>query len=216
MSDFDLSLYLVLDRQLCGSTGMVETARRAVAGGVTMVQLRDKDATTAGMIATGRELKQALAGTGVALIINDDIEAALEIGADGVHIGQGDLPVPEVRWLIGPDMILGLSVETLPDVLAASAAQVDYLGVGPVFSTTTKPDHKTPIGFDGLAKLIAAGPLPCVAIGGIKPAHIPQALDAGAKGVAVVSAICGQTDPQAAAGIMARSIADWRQARDQS
>lgn len=210
MTRFDLSLYLVLDRGLCGAAGMVETTRQAIAGGVTMVQLRDKHATTPGMIETGRALQQVLAGTGIPLIINDDIEAALTLGAEGVHIGQGDLAVAQVRHMIGPEMILGLSVETLPNVLAASTEMIDYLGVGPVFGTATKPDHKAPIGFDGLAELVAASKLPCVGIGGVKQQHIAQTLDAGAQGLAVVSAICGQPDPQAASRAMADAIAAWR------
>ena len=116
MTRFDLSLYLVLDPFLCRETdqdpGMVETARRAVAGGATLVQLRDKEGGTARMIETGRALKAALAGTEAKLIVNDDAEAAIAIGADGLHVGQGDMSASEARTRIGSDLILGLSVET--------------------------------------------------------------------------------------------------------
>ena len=195
----DLALYLVLDPDLCGDRGMVETARLAVAGGATLVQLRDKDAGTARMIETGRALRAALDGTGAKLIVNDDAEAAVAVGADGLHVGQGDLSVAEARARIGPDAILGLSVETPDHAARADPALVDYLGAGPVFATPTKPGHTQPVGFEGLAAQIAASPIPAVAIGGLKAHHVGQALAAGAKGVAVVSAICGQPDPEAAA-----------------
>ncbi|MHC2220952.1 thiamine phosphate synthase [Rhizobium leguminosarum] len=198
MKAFDLSLYLVLDPDLCAGIGMVETARLAVAGGATMVQLRDKHAATIGMIETGRALKQALEGTGALLIVNDDVEAAIAIGADGLHIGQEDMDAHKARTMIGPYMILGLSVETAPLAAAVDPGLVDYTGVGPVFATPTKADHKQPIGFDGLAKLVKASPVPSVAIGGLKADHVAQVFAAGAKGVAVVSAICGTPDPEAA------------------
>lgn len=195
----DLSLYLVLDPGLCAGVGLVETARAAVAGGATVVQLRDKAAGTARMIETGRALKAALAGTGVVLIVNDDVEAAVAIGADGLHIGQGDMAVTEARARIGPAMVLGLSVETPALAAAVDPALVDYIGAGPVFATPSKLDHKAPVGFEGLAAQVAASPVPAVAIGGLKAEHVAQVLKAGAQGVAVVSAICGQPDPKAAA-----------------
>ncbi|WP_287437354.1 thiamine phosphate synthase [Maritimibacter sp.] len=195
----DLSLYLVLDPGLCAGVGMVETARAAVAGGATVVQLRDKAADTTRMIETGRALKAALAATGTALIMNDDVEAAIAIGADGLHIGQGDMAVEEARARIGAAMVLGLSVETPALAAAVDPALVDYIGAGPVFATPSKLDHKAPVGFEGLAAQVAASPVPAVAIGGLKAHHVAQALKAGAQGVAVVSAICGQPDPKAAA-----------------
>jgi thiamine-phosphate pyrophosphorylase len=210
MKTFDLSLYLVLDPDLCRTIGMVETARLAVQGGVTMVQLRDKQADTVRMIETGRALKAALAGTGVALIVNDDVEAAIAIGAEGLHIGQDDTAIAEARARIGHEMILGLSVETGHGARPADAALVDYAGIGPVFPTSTKPEHAPAIGFDGLAKLVAASPVPTVAIGGLKAEHIASAFGAGADGIAVVSAICGQPDPKAAAENL---IAEIRKAR---
>lgn len=206
MKAFDLSLYLVLDPDLCAGIGMVETARLAVAGGATMVQLRDKHAATIGMIETGRALKQALVGTGALLVVNDDVEAAIAIGADGLHIGQEDLDARTARTMIGPAMILGLSVETAALAAAVDPDLVDYTGVGPVFATPTKADHKQPIGFDGLAKLVKATPVPSVAIGGLKADHVAQVFAAGAKGLAVVSAICGTPDPEAATRRIAAEI----------
>lgn len=203
---FDPSLYLVLDPVLCEPLGMVETTRRAVAGGVTMVQLRDKTASTAAMIETGRALKQVLAGSGVPLIINDDVEAAIACGADGVHVGQGDMAAGVVRQRIGSDMILGLSVTSLALAEAATSAPVDYLGIGPVLATGTKPDHAPVMGFDGLVAAIRAVSVPVVAIGGLKHSHIEAVFQSGAKGIAVVSAICGTLDPEKAARDLAQTI----------
>ncbi|TAY08734.1 thiamine phosphate synthase (plasmid) [Rhizobium leguminosarum] len=206
MKAFDLSLYLVLDPDLCAGIGMVETARHAVAGGATMVQLRDKHAGTIRMIETGRALKQALDGTGVLLIVNDDVEAAIAIGANGLHIGQEDMDATRARAMVGPEMILGLSVESEAPATAVDPDLVDYTGVGPVFATPTKADHKQPIGFDGLARLVKASPVPSVAIGGLKADHVAQVFAAGAEGLAVVSAICGTPDPEAATRRIAAEI----------
>lgn len=210
MKRFDLSLYLVLDPELCRGIGMAETARMAVAGGVTMVQLRDKTADTSAMIETGRALQSALAGTGVPLIVNDDVEAAIALGAEGVHVGQSDLAAVAARRRIPDTMILGVSVETEELARQVDAGLVDYVGIGPVFATGTKPDHKTPIGFGGLARIVAAAPVLVVAIGGLKQGHAAPVLAAGAHGLAVVSAICGQPDPEAAARSLAQEIEEAR------
>lgn len=194
-----LRLYLITDPQLCAQTGVVETVRRAVAGGVTMVQMRDKHATTAQRIDLAIALKGALQGTCVPLIINDDVTAAVAADADGAHIGQGDISAAQARGMLGPDKVLGLSCETPKTVLAADPVYVDYLGLGPVFGTATKTDHALPTGFDGLARLVALSPLPNVAIGGLKSDHIDGVLATGADGLAVVSAICGQSNPETAA-----------------
>ena len=197
----DLALYLVLDPVLCDrhGHGMLATARAAVAGGVTAVQLRHKTASTADRIALGRALMAALDGTGAALIVNDDAAAATAIGAHGLHIGQDDTDPATARAAIGPAMILGLSVETPQAAAAIDPTLVDYAGAGPVFATQTKPDHRPATGWDGLTRIIAACPVPAVAIGGLNATHTAPARAAGAVGLAVVSAICGQPDPAAAA-----------------
>lgn len=198
MNGARLRLYLVTDPRLCAARGVVETVRQAVIAGVTMVQLRDKEASTEARVATARALKAVLAGTGVPLVINDDVEAARIADVEGAHIGQGDMSPAEARALLGPGKILGLSCETEQTVRAADPAVVDYLGLGPVFGTATKSDHKAPIGFDGLARLAGLSPLPTVAIGGLKASHHQAVLQSGAHGSAVVSAICGQPDVAAA------------------
>lgn len=206
----DLSVYLVLDPDLCAGIGMVETAREAVAAGAGAIQLRDKGATTVSRIALGQALMTALDGTGAVLIVNDDIEAALAIGAHGLHVGQDDLTAREARERLGPRPFLGVSVETVETARAIDPTLVDYTGCGPVFATPTKTDHKTPVGFDGLTRLVAASPVPAVAIGGLKALHAQAALETGIVGLAVVSAICGQADPGAATRTLVQSIAAAR------
>lgn len=195
----DLSLYLITDPDLCAEHGLVETVVAAVRGGVTVVQLRDKHASDPEMIAQSRRLKAALAGSGVPLIINDRLEVALAAGADGLHLGQDDGDVLEARQALGPDAILGLSVQTHEQLARVDPSRLDYLGLGPVFATPSKGDHARPIGFEGLAALVAANSLPSVAIGGLKAEHAAAVRAAGAQGAAVISAICGQPDPEAAA-----------------
>ncbi len=208
--DFDLSVYLVLDPDLCAALGMVETARRAVAGGATLVQLRDKTAGPEELVATGRALMAALQGTGVPLIVNDAVEVAQAIGADGVHVGQDDMPAAAARTAMGPDAILGLSVERPELAAAVDPGVVDYVGAGPVHATPTKPDHKAPVGYDGLAAIVAAAPVPVVAIGGLRHTDVAPVLEAGALGLAVVSAICGRPDPARAARVLAHAVATAR------
>ena len=195
----DLSLYLVTDPRLCARYGLVETVVAAVRGGVTIVQLRDKQASDGELIDQARQLKAALAGSGVPLIINDRLAVAIESGADGLHLGQGDGDIVAARAAMGEQAILGLSVQNHAQLARIDPVQLDYLGLGPVFATSTKHDHAQPLGFDGLAALVAASPLPAVAIGGLEAQHVDKIRAAGAKGPAVVSAICGQADPEAAA-----------------
>nr|WP_272212083.1 thiamine phosphate synthase [Marinicella sp. W31]MDC2877982.1 thiamine phosphate synthase [Marinicella sp. W31] len=203
---FDLSLYLVLDPVLCASFGMAETARAAVRGGVTMVQLRMKDATTVERITAGQELKKGLDGTNARLIVNDDVDAAIALRADGVHVGQSDDNPAAVRGRIGPDMLLGLSIDSLEAAHNFDPAGLDYIGAGPIFATNTKPGHAVPLGFEGLTEITALSALPVVAIGGLKAEHVAATFEAGADGIAVVSAICGQTDPYQASMALMEAI----------
>ncbi|WP_448473627.1 thiamine phosphate synthase [Martelella sp. FLE1502] len=208
---FDLSLYLVLDPDLCGDYGMVATTRDAVAGGATIVQLRMKRASTRERIDMGLALKQVTAGTPVRLIVNDDVEAAIAIDADGVHVGQEDARPKDVRDLIGDDKILGVSVNGLDVARAFDPAGIDYVGAGPVFATSTKSDHALPVGFAGLSSMIALCGLPAVAIGGLKGEHVESTFRHGADGIAVVSAICGQPDPYQATADLAEAIRKAKQ-----
>ncbi|NBC47869.1 MAG: thiamine phosphate synthase [Gammaproteobacteria bacterium] len=195
----DLSVYLITDAAQCAARGLVATVAAAVRGGVTAVQLRDKHASDAELIAQGRALQAVLAGTGVPLIINDRIEVAKALGADGVHVGQSDAAAQEARAKLGAKAIIGLSVQTPALAWAVDPSLVDYVGIGPVFATTTKRDHSTPLGFDGLAAVCAASPVPAVAIGGLQAAHAEAVWAAGAQGMALVSAICAAAAPEQAA-----------------
>lgn len=195
----DLSLYLVTDPSLCADHGLEKTVVAAVRGGATVIQLRDKHADDGELIDQARRLKAALAGSGVPLIINDRLTVAVESGADGLHIGQDDGEVAAARAALGDQAILGLSVQTLEQMERIDIERLDYLGLGPVFATPSKHDHAAPLGFEGLATLVAASPLPSVAIGGLKAEHAAAVRQAGAQGLAVISAVCGMPDPEAAA-----------------
>ncbi|HEX7461897.1 MAG TPA: thiamine phosphate synthase [Dermatophilaceae bacterium] len=197
----DLSLYLVTDTVMCGRLGVAATVSAAVGAGVTVVQLRDEDATDDELVRLGRQVMKAVEGTDVALIINDRVHLVEAIGAHGGHVGQSDLGIGEARALLGPAAYLGLSVQTVEHVATArehAAETVDYLGVGPVWGTSTKLDAAAPGGPERLRQVTSASPWPCVAIGGITVERVPQVRRAGAAGAAVVSAICGQPDVAAA------------------
>lgn len=194
-----LRLYLVTDQALCRGRTLAEVVAAAVQGGVSCVQLRDKHLPTRDFLAQAVALKELLAPLGIPLVVNDRVDVALACGADGVHLGQGDLPPEEARRLLPPDVFIGWSVESPQDVERSAALPVDYLGVSPVFATPTKTDTKEPWGLDGLRRVRAMTGLPLVAIGGIHPGNAGEVLRAGADGLAVVSALCAADDPCAAA-----------------
>lgn len=195
-----LKLYLVTDRGLCPEgRSLVQTVKEAVEGGVTMVQLREKDIDTRTFIEEALELKALLGPLGVPLIINDRVDVALASDADGVHIGQSDMPYSIARRLLGPDRIIGLSVENMDQVAQANALDVDYIGVSPVFATPTKTDTACPFGLDGLREAVRIAKHPTVAIGGMNALTAADVMAAGTDGIAVVSAIIAAPDPRAAA-----------------
>lgn len=197
-----LRLYLVTDQTLTRGRPLADVVAAAVQGGVTCVQLREKQLGTREFLAQALILKALLAPQGIPLVINDRIDIALACGADGVHLGQNDLPPDEARKLLPPGVFIGWSVESMDDVQQSAALPVDYLGVSPLFSTPTKTDTKDPWGLEGLAVVRAATPLPLVAIGGVHAGNARDVLRAGANGLAVVSAICAAGDPQAAAAAL--------------
>lgn len=210
-----LPLYLVTDTALCGEHTVANVAAAAVSGGATCVQVRDKAASGRELLELLRAVAAALDGT-VPVLIDDRVDVYLAARAagdrvSGVHIGQSDLPAGLVRKLVGPDAVVGLSAGTAADIRTAAdlpAGMVDYLGVGPVHATATKPDHPQPLGIEGFAGLTAVSPLPCVAIGGIKHDDVGALRGAGAAGVAVVSALCSAKEPQTAATEFVRR---WQQ-----
>ena len=201
-----LRVYLVTDPSLCPGPALVDTVIAAVRGGVSFVQLRDKDASTRDRVDAARALKTALSGTRVPLVINDDLEAAIAADVDGVHIGQDDVSPATARQRLGRGKIIGLSCETPEQVETADPDLVDYLGLGTVFPTSTKSDHKPTIGLSGLAQMAGLARVPTVAIGGLKQRHAGDVLRAGCDGIAVVSANCGQPDPECAAEELHRAM----------
>lgn len=196
----DLTLYLVLDPVLCGGiAGMVQTTQLAVANGVTAVQLRSEQAyDRRDWYQAALALKEVLAETTVPLLINDQVDVAMAVQADGVHVGQSDLPVDVVRKLIGTEKMIGLSVSNASQMQSVPWEQVDYLGIGPIYPTNSKGDAAPVLGVEQLQKLVQSKQCPVVAIGGINRSNITQVMQTGVDGVAVISAICAQPDVGAA------------------
>lgn len=184
---------------------VAEQALAAARGGAAMVQLRDKQASDAQIAALVSDLLPALAPFGTKLIINDRVQVALQTGASGLHIGQGDGDPAAIRRLLPPGKTLGLSIETVVQAHAIPEG-VDYIGAGPVRATATKPGHAAPVGFDGLAQLVMASRLPAYAIGGLTHGDAQAVKRTGAVGMAVVSAVIRQSDPVAATAAL---LADW-------
>jgi thiamine-phosphate pyrophosphorylase len=204
MRKVDLRLYGLLDPEHSDGHDLIELARRVVQGGATLVQLRDKRSETRAMVECARALKTALAPSRIPLLINDRVDVALAAGADGVHVGQTDMAVDDARRLLGRDAVIGLSIKTLQQAEAAPIELIDYVGVGGVFATASKDNPDRPIGIDGLAQI--AGTLrrrvpgsPLCAIAGIDASNAARTIEAGADGVAVISALSRTSDPQGAA-----------------
>ena len=201
----DYSLYLVTDRTLSLGRSTVEVVRAAIRGGVSCVQLREKGCSTREFMDEARLLKALLAGTGVPLFINDRLDVALAVAADGVHLGQNDMHLSDARRLVGERLVIGISAESVADAIRAEAEGADYIGVSPVFTTPTKMDTAPPLGLEGLREIRRAVSLPLVAIGSIRHDNAAEVLRAGADGLAVVSAIVSAPCPRtAAAGLRQR------------
>ena len=192
-------LYLVTDTGLSRSRSHLQVVEAAIRGGVTIVQYREKDAPTRRIIEEAAGLLALCRAAGVPFIVNDRIDVALAVDADGAHVGQDDMPAAQARRLIGRKKILGVSAGSVAEAREAVEDGADYIGASPVFSTPTKPDAPPPLGIDGLREICAAVPVPVVAIGGINKGNAGDMMRAGASGIAVVSAIVGAEDVAAAA-----------------
>jgi thiamine-phosphate pyrophosphorylase len=192
---FDPTLYLVTDPDLARGRPLAEVVAAAIRGGVTLVQLRDKQGDGRALLEAARALKAVLDPQGVPLLVNDRADIAYAAGA-GCHVGQSDLPPEAARAIIGPDAILGVSIDQAQQADAVDPELVDYLAYGPFAATATKSDAGGPIGADGLAAVRKRIMLPLVAIGGIDAHNVAEAVRAGADGIAVVSAIMAATDPE--------------------
>lgn len=203
MNPVDLSLYALVDPERSGGSDLAVLSHDLALGGATLVQLRDKLSSTRAMVARARALKAALAPFHVPLLINDRIDVAAAAVADGVHVGWDDMTVEDVRRLLGPKAIIGLSIKTRSQAFAAPLDLLDYVCIGGVFATMSKDNPDPPIGTDGLASIAAvirerAPALPVGAIAGIDRTNAAEVIAAGADGVAVISALSLAPDPAAA------------------
>jgi thiamine-phosphate pyrophosphorylase len=210
----DLRLYAIVDPERANGRALPELARSVVAGGATLVQLRDKRGATRALVEAARAIKAAL---GVPLIVNDRVDVALAAAADGVHVGPDDMAVEDARRLLGPRATVGLSVKTLAQAQAAPLDLIDYVGVGGVHATASKDNPDAPIGVAGLRAIVAAlraraPALPICGIAGIDAGNAAPVIAAGADGVAVISALSMQADPAAAARSL-RAVVDAALAR---
>jgi len=206
----DLSLYVITDRLLSRGRSCTEVVEKAIDGGATCIQLREKDLTTREFFSLAEKLREITRKRGTTFIVNDRLDIALSVGADGVHLGQDDLPLSAARRIIPPGMLLGVSARNLREALQAQNLGASYLGVGAVFPTGTKRDAGEPIGLQSLAEICRGVEIPVVGIGGINAANAGQVIRAGAAGVAVISYIVGAPDVAAAAREIAREVEDAR------
>jgi len=200
----DLRLNAIIDPERANGRSLAELTRLVVAGGATLIQLRDKLGTTRAMIEAARAVKAVLAGSGVPLVINDRVDVALAAGADGVHVGQDDMAVDDARRLLGPAAIIGLSIKSVALANATPLDVIDYAGIGGVYATTSKDNPDPPIGVGGFRAIVAAlrarkPEFPVCGIAGIGPTNAAPVIEGGADGVAVISALSMARDPQAAA-----------------
>jgi thiamine-phosphate pyrophosphorylase len=195
----DYSLYLVADAGYASGRELPDLVEAAVAGGVTVVQLRAKSLPGGAFAELGLAIARRLAGTGVPLLINDRVDIALACGAAGVHLGQEDMPVPLARRLLGPGAVIGVSVNTPDEARRAEREGADYVGAGPAYATATKDTPLAVLGPAGIGLVKRATGIAVVAIGGIGPRNAAEVAAAGADGVAVVSAILGAPDAKRAA-----------------
>ena len=206
----DYSLYLVTDRGLARGRSTLDIVKAAVSGGVTCIQLREKDCSTLEFIEQARAIKNFLEEREVPLIINDRLDVALAVGADGVHLGQKDMPLEMARKIAGSSMLIGISAESVQDAIEAENGGADYLGVSPIYATPTKTDTVPPLGLQGLREIKNRVKIPLVGIGGLNKSNSAEVIRNGADGVAVVSAIVAADDPEIAARNLKQIIDEAR------
>jgi thiamine-phosphate pyrophosphorylase len=211
LQDIDYSLYLVTDRGLARGRTTLEIVSAAVRGGASVVQLREKACSTRDFIEQALAIKEFLRERAVPLIINDRVDVAQAVKADGVHLGQTDMPLETAKKILGDSMVIGISAESLQDAIEAEKGGADYLGVSPIYATPTKTDTAPPLGLKGLRKIRKAVKLPLVGIGGLTRENSSDVIRNGADGVAVVSAIVSADDPEAAAKALRHVIEEARQ-----
>jgi thiamine-phosphate pyrophosphorylase len=191
-------LHVLTDTVLQSRFSHLELARMAIDGGADTIQFRQKIGSTREMIAMARKIKRTCAEAGVPFIVNDRVDVAMASEADGVHLGQDDFPTILARKLLGEKIIIGGSAVSLEDAQKCLTERVDYIGFGPVYPTSSKPDASSPTGIELMREVAHSIPLPIIAIGGIHEQNVPEVIRAGAYGIAVISAVCCQHDPEQA------------------
>ncbi len=209
-SAIDYGLYLVTDQAISRGRSLLEVVSEAVYGGVTCVQVRAKTESTRDFIDQARSIQPFLAEKKVPLIINDRLDVAQAVGADGVHLGQSDMPIEMARAIVGPETLIGISAECLAHAVNAEKAGADYIGAGAIFATPTKSDIASPMGLEGLQQICNTVTIPVVAIGGINATNTADVIGAGADGIAVVSAIVSADDCRKAAQTLGAIIGNNR------
>ncbi|WP_373844554.1 thiamine phosphate synthase [Clostridium sp.] len=197
--ELDYSLYLVTDRNILKGRPLHEAVEQAILGGVTLVQLREKDASTREFYKQAVEVKKITESYNIPLIINDRLDIAQAVDAEGVHLGQSDMPLIAARNILGKNKIIGISVGNIEEAVEAEKNSADYVGIGTIFFTGTKKDIELPIGIQGLKKIYDNINIPAVAIGGINENNFKEVLSTGIEGISVVSAILGKNNIKAAA-----------------
>ncbi|MGY3315698.1 thiamine-phosphate pyrophosphorylase [Peribacillus simplex] len=207
-SQIDVSLYLVTEESIAIEE-LTKIIAESVSGGVSIVQLREKNNSSLSFYKKASELKQLLSELSIPLIINDRVDIALAVEADGIHIGQDDLPLPVIKQMVPDDMIVGVSVSTLEEALEAEQNGADYIGVGSVFPTKTKQDA-TLMAIEDLEEICRSVSIPAVAIGGITADNISSLSDSGLSGTAVVSAIMNADSPKIASELLLKIIKDFK------
>jgi thiamine-phosphate pyrophosphorylase len=205
-NSINLDLYLVTDRDLSMGRSLDWVVEKAVKGGVTIVQLREKDLETRDFIEEAQRIQKILKPYNIPLLINDRVDVALAIGADGVHLGQSDMPYHMARKILGNEAIIGLSVESIEQAKEANLYDVDYIAISPVFTTPTKEELTQELGIEGIKEITRLSKHPAVGIGSIKAHNAQDIIQAGADGVAVVSGICSADDPEKAASELREKV----------
>ena len=202
----DWSVYVITDRGTVGDRSLHDVIAAALKGGATVVQLREKNLPTHDIVTFGQALRDLTHSMNVPLIVNDRVDVALAINAEGVHVGPRDMPAKIARQLIGPDRILGVSAATVAEAQQAVQDGADYVGVGDLYGTPSKPDAGTPIGLERLAEIAQSIDIPIVGVGGVTVEKASAVIEAGAAGVAVISAVLAAPDPFDAAQQLRKQV----------
>ncbi|MBP8644762.1 MAG: thiamine phosphate synthase [Syntrophobacteraceae bacterium] len=202
----DPPLYVVTDSRWLEGRSLEETVAAAIRGGAGVIQYREKNASTRRMVEEASRLCRLCRQEGAVFLVNDRLDVALAVNAHGIHVGREDMPVAVARRILGPGKIVGVSIHDEEEALRAEKDGADYLSVSPVYATSTKPDHETPLGIEGTRKLVQKTGLPVVAIGGIDESNLAGLIECGIRGICVVSAVMAAPDPEKKARSLAMRI----------